>query len=140
MKLKLMLTIILIHFLLTGCGTIVVAPLVIVETINLIGNIKRTTKDDPDVVDADRDMVPDEVDICLETPINEIHNPESGCSITQLCPCEGPSGTTKSWANHMGFQSCTVNAAKDFFKSGLISYTEKEEIVSNVANSQCGYK
>jgi len=55
-----------------------------------------------------------------------------GCSIEQLCPCEG------SWKNHGKYVSCVDHEAERFFESGLISEEDKDAIVSAAGQSQCG--
>ena len=43
--------------------------------------------------DDDHDGVPNDKEVCPETPAGEVAD-TSGCSINQLCPCNGP------WKNH----------------------------------------
>ena len=63
-----------------------------------------------------------------------------GCSIAQLCPCDGPRGTTVGWKNHGKYVSCVAKSAGSFVDQGLLSAAEKDEIVSQAAESECGAK
>jgi len=91
---------------------------------------------DPDV---DGDGVANAGDNCATTP-QGILNDANGCTVDQLCPCEGPSGTTTSWKNHGKYVSCVAHAANSFRDAGLISGTEHGEIVSEAGQSSCGAK
>jgi len=88
--------------------------------------------------DVDGDGVFNAADVCAFTPSGVAVDPETGCSIDQLCPCDGPRGTTKPWKNHGQFVSCVAKSAGSFLKAGLISATEKDAIVSAAAESTCG--
>ena len=92
---------------------------------------------DPDV---DGDGVANGGDVCPGTPFGATVSPDTGCSIAQLCPCEGPRGSTESWRNHGKYVSCTARSAGTFVDLGLISEAEKDQIVSSAANSNCGSK
>ena len=91
-------------------------------------------------LDDDDDGVLDGADICSATPVGEIVDAMTGCSIDQLCPCEGPRGTTRAWRNHGKYVSCTAKSSESFVDQGLITETEKDEIVSIAAGSKCGAK
>ena len=90
--------------------------------------------------DVDGDSAPNEDDECAFTPVGEIVDPETGCSIAQLCPCEGPRGTLQSWKNHSKYVSCTAKSSESFVEKGLITEEEKDQIVSSAAQSSCGDK
>jgi len=81
--------------------------------------------------DDDHDCVPNDKDVCPETPAGEVVD-ASGCSINQLCPCQGP------WKNHGEYVSCVDRTSDDFVAAGLITPAEREAIVSNAAQSSCG--
>jgi hypothetical protein len=57
-----------------------------------------------------------------------------GCSIAQLCPCQGDS------KNKGAYISCVANATDDFLTDDLITGEEQDAIVSAAANSNCGSK
>ena len=90
--------------------------------------------------DIDDDGVLNNEDICPFTPIDDIVDPATGCSIAQLCPCEGPRGTTVSWKNHGKYVSCVAKSSENFVEQGLITETEKDSAVSGAAQSDCGDK
>ncbi|MCP3974806.1 MAG: hypothetical protein GY720_09960 [bacterium] len=89
-------------------------------------------------LDDDNDGVADSADECEQSPFGDLVNPYNGCSISQLCPCEGPRGTVEPWKNHGKYVSCVAHAAGDFVDLGLISEGEKGAIVSEAAQSTCG--
>jgi hypothetical protein len=90
--------------------------------------------------DTDGDGVLNDPDLCGLTPTDEVVDPATGCSIAQLCPCEGPRGTTERWKNHGQYVSCVARSAESFVELGLITEAEKGEIVSAAAQSSCGSK
>jgi hypothetical protein len=59
-------------------------------------------------------------------------------AISNLCPCERAAGD--EWRNHGAYVSCVAHAANDFAATGLITQTEKGDIVSEAAMSNCGRK
>jgi hypothetical protein len=83
--------------------------------------------------DADGDQVIDGADSCPLTPAGEVVN-ALGCAIAQLCPCEN------EWKNHGAYVSCVAHAAEDFVAAGRITEEEKEAIVAEAAESDCGQK
>jgi len=88
-----------------------------------------------DICDADRDGdgVRDDADLCVPTATGEVVNAE-GCSIADLVPCDNPSG----WRNHGAYVSMTARIAEEFLDLGLITEAEKDAIVSEAGDSQCG--
>ena len=90
--------------------------------------------------DIDGDGVLNVLDICASTPLGELVDPSTGCSINQLCPCEGPRGSTEPWRNHGKFVSCTTKASESFVVFGLITETDKDSTVSAAGQSSCGAK
>ena len=88
----------------------------------------------------DGDGVVNDTDVCFATPIGDLVNPVSGCSIAQLCPCDGPKGATVPWKNHGKYVSCTAHAANAFLEDGLISPAQKDAILSAAGQSACGAK
>jgi hypothetical protein len=67
-----------------------------------------------------------------------VADPSTGCSIAQLCPCEGPHGTTEPWKNHGQYVSCVAKSATNFVAQGLMTAAEKDALVSQAAQSACG--
>jgi len=90
--------------------------------------------------DTDGDGVDDDVDLCPATPVGAVIDPANGCSLLQLCPCEGPRGTSVPWKNHGKYVSAVAHAAGDFLDQGLITQAEKDQAVSEAAQSSCGHK
>lgn len=83
--------------------------------------------------DVDGDGVLDTADQCSNTAPGAVVN-ANGCSIAQICPC----GST--WKNHGAYVSCVAHSAETFLAAGLITWTDKDVIVSNAAKSDCGAK
>ena len=92
---------------------------------------------DPDI---DGDGVANVSDMCAATPVDALVAPDNGCSIAQLCPCDGPRGTNQPWKNHGKYVSCNAHATGSFLDLGLITEAEKDAIVSEAAESACGSK
>ncbi|KPJ96152.1 MAG: hypothetical protein AMS18_01545 [Gemmatimonas sp. SG8_17] len=92
---------------------------------------------DPDI---DQDGVGNDDDLCEFTPDGEVTDPNTGCSIGQLCPCDGPRGSSEPWNNHGKYVSCVAKTAASFRDADLISEEEKGEITSAAAESSCGHK
>ena len=90
--------------------------------------------------DIDGDGVSNAADLCAGTPLGDLVEPSTGCSIAQLSPCEGPRGTTQTWRNHGKYVSSIVKSAKTFVEAGLITEAEKAAIISDAADSSCGFK
>ena len=90
---------------------------------------------DPDI---DGDGVPNGDDLCAATPLGEVVNPDNGCTIAQLAPCAGPRGTSQAWKNHGKYVSSVAHASKKFVALGLITEAERDAIVSEAAQSNCG--
>ena len=87
--------------------------------------------------DADSDGVADSLDHCPGTPAGAIVD-ANGCSIDQLAPCSGPaSGGT--WKNHGQYVSTVAHAVEAFLAQDLISEDQAEEIISQAAQSDCGF-
>jgi hypothetical protein len=87
--------------------------------------------------DGDGDGVDDAGDGCAGTPPGETVNAD-GCSIAELCPCAGPRGSNEGWKNHGKYVSCVTQAAQDFRRARLITAAERDAIVRQAAQSDCG--
>ena len=86
--------------------------------------------------DDDNDGVADGQDLCPNTG-SEIIVDASGCSIDQLCPCEGPS-PEETWRSHGNYVACVDKTAKQFAKDDLITNKEKAILVRQADWSDCG--
>ncbi|MCW5205529.1 FG-GAP repeat protein [Desulfobulbus sp. F5] len=89
--------------------------------------------------DDDGDNVADTNDNCPSTASGDVVD-ATGCSISQLVPCQGPKGTTASWRNKGQYVSAVAKSAESFLAAGLITAAEKDAIVSAAAQSKCGGK
>jgi hypothetical protein len=81
--------------------------------------------------DRDDDGVPDDRDQCLNTAVGAVVNAQ-GCSIAQLCPCDGP------WRNHGEYVDCVMEHAWEFYRLGLINENERKAITRAAVRSDCG--
>jgi len=81
--------------------------------------------------DHDGDGVPDDQDLCPDTPPGSIVD-EHGCSIDQLAPCDG------AWKDHGQYVAAVESAARRFLASGLVSQKEMVDIINKAATSPCG--
>ena len=88
--------------------------------------------------DVDGDGVPNASDQCPGTDSGAVVDPNNGCSVDQLCPCEGPRGTTRPWRNHGKYVSCVARATNRLRHAGLITWQDQGDIVSEAAESDCG--
>lgn len=83
--------------------------------------------------DTDNDGLIDDLDVCKTTQIGSIIN-ENGCSIEDLCQCDD------NWKNHGAYVKCIAKASNDFLSHDFINKYEKDLIVSEAAESNCGRK
>ena len=88
--------------------------------------------------DIDGDEVVNDYDECGFTSVYEIVDPSNGCSIEQLVLCEGPKDTAVSWKNHGKYVSALAKTANSFVKQGLITEDEKDDLMEEMASSDCG--
>jgi len=82
-------------------------------------------------LDSDHDGVWDYLDQCPNTPPGAVVD-TNGCSIAQLCPCNGP------WKNHGEYVKAVESVAKRFVQEGRITEQQRAAIVKQAANSDCG--
>ena len=80
--------------------------------------------------DSDNDGVPNESDLCPNTPSGDVVD-KNGCSIEQLCKCDQA-------RNHGQYVSCVAHTANAFVSAGLIGQQDKGKIIAKAAQSQCG--
>ncbi len=90
---------------------------------------------DPDI---DDDGVLNDGDVCEFTAEEAVVDPTSGCSIAQLCPCDGPFGSDLPWKNHGKYVKCVKETARDFEDQGLITKDERKAIEKEAKKSSCG--
>ena len=82
-------------------------------------------------VDSDHDGVPDYLDQCPNTPTNTVVN-TNGCSIAQLCPCDGP------WKSHGHYVMRIRTVTTRFVRAGLITGRQQRAIIHRAVHSECG--
>jgi hypothetical protein len=88
--------------------------------------------------DVDGDGVANILDACELTPVHELVDPNDGCALDQLVPCEGPGGTTEEWKNHGKYVSAMAHAANRWVREGLIADETKDHLMEAAASSDCG--
>jgi hypothetical protein len=81
--------------------------------------------------DTDGDGVPDSLDQCPNTRAGAAVD-EHGCSIAQLCPCEG------RWTNHTAYVECVRATSQRFLDAGWITSSQRDGIVEDAQHSDCG--
>jgi len=81
--------------------------------------------------DDDNDGVPDTSDECEGTGPQEVVNAE-GCSVHDLCPCEG------DWKNHGDYMQCVTRTSMEFLENELFTRPERAAMVAEAAISDCG--
>ncbi len=82
--------------------------------------------------DIDDDGVLNDFDECEDTPVDEIVDPSNGCSIEQLVPCD------EDWKNHGKYVSALAKTSNSFVNQGLITEDEKDDLMGEMASSDCG--
>jgi hypothetical protein len=97
-------------------------------------NCAREPNDDQS--DADLDGVGDACDACDEDASGDVVN-KKGCSIDQLCPCDGPE-PDKVWKKHRKYVKCVKRKAKRFQRKDLIDRETRRAIVVEAKASTCG--
>ncbi|HKX60709.1 MAG TPA: thrombospondin type 3 repeat-containing protein, partial [Verrucomicrobiae bacterium] len=81
--------------------------------------------------DCDGDGVPDIRDACPDTATGAVVDAR-GCSIGQLCPCEG------TWSNHGEYVRCVIDHAWDFYRQHRITAEPRRAIIHDAVMSDCG--
>ena len=81
--------------------------------------------------DSDGDGVSDDQDVCPDTLPGVVAD-ANGCSIEQLCPCSGP------WKDHREYVKSVKEQAFRFWKEGRITVHQRNAIVKEAAQSNCG--
>jgi sugar lactone lactonase YvrE len=88
------------------------------------------------VSDSDGDGVDDVLDLCPQTSDGALIDAD-GCSVAQLCPCEGPV-ETGAWRNHGRYMVCTLRAVVRVGRHNELPRAQLRTLVPNAAGSACG--
>ncbi|HEX4494129.1 MAG TPA: choice-of-anchor Q domain-containing protein [Thermoanaerobaculia bacterium] len=88
--------------------------------------------------DVDGDGVPNSRDLCPMTPAGQVVGHFSGCSIAQLCPCVGPTGSTHHWLSHDLYVACVTLSSAVFRLEGTVTSQQQAQIISTAVHSTCG--
>jgi CSLREA domain-containing protein len=88
--------------------------------------------------DVDGDGVPNSRDLCPMTPAGQVVGHFSGCSIAQLCPCVGPTGSTHHWLSHDLYVACVTVSSAIFRLEGTVTSQQQAQIISTAVHSTCG--
>jgi hypothetical protein len=81
--------------------------------------------------DSDGDGVPDERDQCPNTALGAVVD-ANGCSIAQLCPCDG------NWRSHGEYLRGMIRVTARFQRERLITALERRAILRETVRSDCG--
>lgn len=68
-------------------------------------------------LDSDAEGMDDATDLCADTAAGDIVD-TNGCSIPQLCPCDGPRHREGPWGNHDRYVACVQRETRLFVVAG----------------------
>jgi hypothetical protein len=102
---------------------------------------------DPDQDDTDEDGVGDLCDLCPDTEPDvplvgsddfRVATDNSGCSVTQRCPCDGMADGIRSWPSRHAYRACLVRTTRRLRRLGRISVAERWLILHPRPKDDCG--
>ena len=88
--------------------------------------------------DGDGDGVSDSADACPGTPAGEPVDPSDGCSISQICRCQGPRDSAERRRSHGRCVRCVSRASRSFAAQGRIRRDGRIELIRVASRFSCG--
>jgi hypothetical protein len=106
----------------------------------------KNEADDEPGADTDGDGVGDDCDECAATTADvpdvfgDLHVAvdTSGCSLSQLCPCDSPRGDDMQWKRHGQYVRCVRRNGRLLDRLGVIDGTERRFLLGAALASTCG--
>ena len=89
-----------------------------------------------DQQDTDGDGLGDACDHCPGTPAGSVVT-RDGCSVDQLCPCDGPS-TGGAWDSQGVYLRCVSEATRTLRRQGQMTRSDSLRALRRAAGSGCG--
>ncbi|NNK33511.1 MAG: hypothetical protein HKP02_10325 [Xanthomonadales bacterium] len=87
--------------------------------------------------DTDGDGVDNASDLCPLTEDLVVLDPATGCSLDQICPCDGPAGSDLPWPSSNDYVGCVKDTTKAFVDLGIISAEEKKQLDKEAKDASC---
>lgn len=85
--------------------------------------------------DVDGDHVVDALDKCIDGATSPDKVNADGCTIDQLCSCEG-----RGFRNRFSFLKCVAKTSKSFVKEGVLTRKERSRLIWKSAIKRCTWR